>query len=65
MENLLEQIWKSRFVECLAGAFTRRGLRLADAIEDAVAHADDYYPGRGQGTPEQEAIVVLKSLSDG
>lgn len=57
-----EQVWKSRFVEALCERFASRGLRKRDAHADAEVHADDCYPNRGAGTPEDEARALSSSL---
>ncbi len=56
-------IWKDRFVAALAERFRDKGLSAQDALADAQAHADDHYPHRGPGSPEEEAEAVLKSLA--
>ena len=57
-----ETIWKRRFVAALYSKFVGRGLLKRDALADAEAHADDHYPQRGPGTPEEEAEAVFARL---
>ena len=58
MVELCESDWKYRFTKRLATLFMLSGVKAEAAIADAEAHANDYFPHRGTGEPEQEANKV-------
>jgi hypothetical protein len=62
LAELHELRWKYRFVARLAALFAQSGLDAASAIADAHAHADDCYPRRKDGEPEEEATALYLEL---
>ena len=56
-----ENIWKQRFISRLTELFTQRGLDAVLALAIAEADADECYPRRRDGSPEQEADMLYRS----
>lgn len=56
-----ENVWKQRFISRLAQLFVQRGLNADLALAIAEAHADECYPQRRDGAPEQEADMLYRS----
>ena len=56
-----ENAWKQRFISRLTLLFTQRGLDADLALAIAEVDADECYPQRRDGSPEQEADMLYRS----